>query len=90
MSDELIAEAEIGEEARKFLESDLGKVLVGFAEQEILSAQVGLEKVSPHNISAIQGFQLQARFGRSFKDWLAELVSRGNAAMEAYKQQRDS
>lgn len=90
MSDELIAEAEIGEEARKFLESDLGKVLVGFAEQEVLSAQIALETVSPNDANAVQSLQFQAKFGRSFKGWLGELVSRGNAAMEAFKQQRDS
>lgn len=87
---QLIAEAEIGEEARKFIESDLGRTLVGMAQQEILSAQIALGTVDPDDKKAIVALQNQIWRGEQFEQWLKELVSRGNDAMNAYVQQRSN
>jgi hypothetical protein len=88
MNDELIAEAELGDEARKFLDGDLGKWLVGCAEQEVQAAQEALETADPNNEKAIRDLQNKAWRGRRFKEWLAELVSRGEGAIAAFKQQQ--
>ena len=89
MNDELIAEAELGEEARHFLESDLGKCLLGMAQQEIALAQEALERVDPANAEAVRKLQNQAQLGRQFEKWLLELVDRGDTAIKVFKQQNE-
>ena len=85
-SEELIAEAEIGEEARKFLESDLGKTLLGMAQQEILVAQEELETVDPANTEKIRHLQNQAKIARNFESWLTELITKGENAIVLWRQ----
>lgn len=85
--DELIAEAEIGEQAKAFLESDLGKVLLGMAQQEVQMAQEGLETVDPMNLIAIRELQNKAWLGRRFEEWLGYLITRGEQAKTIFKQQ---
>lgn len=87
MSDVLIAEAELGEEARRFMESDLYRCMVGMAEQEVLAAHELLETHDPSDVEGIRKLQNQAARGRSFKGWLVELVDKGNTALEVFKQQ---
>lgn len=86
--DELIAEAELGEEARNFLKGNLGQWLIGCAEQEIQSAHEDLENVKPTEKEKIRELQNQAWRARSFSKWLVELVSRGENAIQSYKQQQ--
>ena len=86
-NDELIATAEIGEEARRFLESDLGQCLLGMADQEIAAAQEALLTVVPMDFEGIRKLQNQAQVALYFKQWLAELVDKGNSAIEVFKQQ---
>lgn len=90
MSDELIADAELGDEAKRFLESDLGRCLVGMAQQEVMAAQEALETVDPNQAEEIRALQNKAKLGRQFDEWLHELVDQGNAALEAFRQQRDT
>jgi hypothetical protein len=87
--DELIAEAEIGDESRKFLESDLGKTLIGMAEQEILLAQEALETIDPTKTEEIRSLQNQAKIARNFQQWLTELVDKGNNALNVWRQQNN-
>lgn len=88
MNDELIAAAELGEEARRFLESDLGKCLLGMAQQEVELAQEALERVSPTDVEAIRSLQNKALMGRQFEQWLMELLDKGNNAMTVFKHQQ--
>lgn len=85
MNDELIAEALIGDEAKKFLESDLGKVIIGLADQKTEEARIGLESVDPEDRATILKLQNQAAFGRQFKAWLSELFNAGEQALEVIK-----
>ena len=85
MSDELIAEALIGEDAEKFVKSELGQVILGFAQQEVDSARDALEKADPAEIEAIRQLQFKARFGREFQAWLIELIERGAEARKVIK-----
>ena len=88
--DELIATAELGEEARKFLDSDLGRCLVGMAQQEIAAAQDALEKVAPTDTEAITGLQNHAKVARWFEQWLYELVDKGNSALEVWRHEQET
>ena len=83
----LIAEAELGEEARAFLQSDLCKCLLGMAKQEVDAAQQGLEQVDPSDINKVRELQNKAWRGRQFEAWLTELIMNGDQALALYRQQ---
>lgn len=85
---ELIAEAEIGDEARRFVESDLGKTLLGMADQEIKAAQADLETVDPSDTEKIRALQNKAAVARHFEEWLVELIDRGSNALEVWKNEQ--
>jgi len=53
-NDELVAQAELGEEARRFLESDLGKYIIGVARQEAQLALVKLSTADPTNVEYVR------------------------------------
>lgn len=83
--DELIAEALVGDEAKRFLESDLGKIVLGIADQESEAARVALESVDADDIQAIRKLQNKAAMGRLFRQWLIELFTTGESALEVYR-----
>lgn len=85
MNAELIAAAELGEEARKFLESDLCRCILGMAAQQIAAAQEALENVDPSDTKKIIALQNEAKLGRQFEDWLRELVSEGDNAIAVFR-----
>jgi hypothetical protein len=88
VNDELVAAAELGDEAKRFLESDLGRCLLGMAEQEVQLAQEALAEVDPTDTEAIRKLQNHAKLYRQFNDWLKELLDKGEAALQAFIQQR--
>ena len=90
MSDELIAQAEIGEQAKKFVESDLGQCLIGMAQQEIQVAKDALAETDPDDSKAIRKLQNDIKVAAYFEQWLAELISNGNNAMQIFMQQREN
>ncbi len=86
---ELIAEAMLGNEAVEFLKSELWKYMAGVAEQEVQVALQALSTVDPIDTEAVRKLQNKVKMYSDFEEWLAELVSKGNDAIEAYKQTRD-
>ena len=88
-TDQLIAEAEMGEQARKFLESELYQVMNGFAEQEVRLALELLETVDPTDTKEITNLQNNIKVGKWFTKWLEELVYRGDQAISVFNQQRE-
>jgi hypothetical protein len=88
VNDELVAAAELGDEAKRFLESDLGRCLLGMAEQEVQLAQEALAEVDPTDTEGIRKLQNQAKLYRTFNEWLKELLDKGEAALQAFIQQR--
>ena len=88
--DELIAEAELGEEAKNFLEGNLGKYLKGVAEQEIGFKQEALLKVDADNTIAIRALQNEAHRWQMLIELLEGLIQSGNQAIEVFKQQTDT
>lgn len=90
MNEELIAAAELGEEARNFLASDLGKVMLGIAKQEVQLAQAALLDVKPTDAEAITLLQNKARLGLNFEQWLLELLSKGENALAVFRQEQQT
>ena len=86
--DELISAAELGDEAKRFLESDLGRCILGMAQQQVALAQEALEKISPVETEAIRALQNKAALGRQFEQWLVELLHEGEQSMRIFKQQQ--
>lgn len=87
---EQIAQALIGEEAKKFLESDLGKCLVGMAEHESQLAMEALASVNPTDVPAIERLQNRVALGRQFGEFLKELIQEGENALATWRQKNDT
>lgn len=81
MSNDLLwAEAVLGRDAQEFLESDIGRYLIGRCNQEIAEAQDKLSMVSPWRRNRIRQLQNEVWRAKSVKDWLVELVTAGTQA----------
>ena len=81
-----ISEALIGEEAKKFKESELGQVLIGMAEHESQLAMEALATVNPTDVPAIERLQNRVALGRQFGAFIEELINRGDQALMEWKQ----
>lgn len=80
MRDVLIAEAVLGRDAEEFLNSDLGRYLVGRANQEEQEALDKLARVSSWRRNRIKELQAEVWRARSVRLWLAEMVQAGRQA----------
>ncbi|MCR4298643.1 MAG: hypothetical protein NUV75_07820 [Gallionella sp.] len=89
MNEELIADAELGEESRKFIESDLGRCVLGMAAQEVLLAQEKLGDVPPSDTAAIIELQNRVKVGKWFEQWLVELLQQGEQALEIFRHEKE-
>ena len=87
--DELIAEAELGKQAKDFLESELGRCLIGMAKQDADIAKEGLANVNPTDTEAVRKLQNKVQLGMQFEQWLRTLVANGDAAINVFKQQEN-
>lgn len=79
----LLAEAMLGRDAEDFINSDIGRYLLGRAEQEAAEAAELLAKVSPWRRNRIRQLQNEIWRAQSIKGWLAEMVTGGKAAFHA-------
>lgn len=89
MTAELIAEAELGEQAEAFMESDLGRYFVGCCDQEIESAQERLKVADPENARVIRQLQNDIWRAESAKRWFAELIAAGKTAIEVLRDEQE-
>lgn len=81
MSNELhIAEAVLGRDAADFLNSDLGRYVIGQCDIEIAEAQEKLATVSPWRRNRIRELQNEIWRAQSLRGWLAGLVIAGRQA----------
>jgi len=76
------AEAILGDEADKFMRSDLGKIVLGLAAQEAELAMDKLKTVDPANYKLIQGLQNEIWRAESIERWLRELIIEGDQALK--------
>lgn len=91
MSDnaELYAEAMLGQDVESFLASDIGRYLIGRADQESADAADKLKTVFPWRRRRITELQNQIWRAESFQSWLGELIIRGRQATSQLEQQED-
>jgi hypothetical protein len=89
MNDEEIRVVELGEEARNFLESHLGREIMDRAQKRYEDALLLLAKADPNDPKAIMKIQNQIQLFEQFDAWLREIVDTGNSALEAYKQEQE-
>jgi len=86
--DQLIAEAIMGDEAKKFLEGDLGRYMKGVADQEVEEAIIDLQDTDPTDTKKVWEIKNRIWRARNFSTWLLELVQRGEEALRVYQQQK--
>lgn len=82
----LVAEVDLGQQAREFLASDLGRHLVGCLHQEVLLAQEGLEQTAAWRRRRIQELQNRVWRAKFMLSWLRDLILSGKAADGALKE----
>lgn len=90
MNEDHIAAAEIGEEAKKFMESELGQVILGMAKQDALLAMEALAEVDPTSVEKIRVLQNTVYLSNTFEQWLKELISKGDNAIDTFRQQQET
>src|SRR5262245_41011429 len=77
---ELQAEALLGDDARRFLESELGQAVLGLADKEKGAALVALCDVDPTDSKKIMEYQNIIARANSFAGWIADLIEQGREA----------
>lgn len=87
MNEELYAEAMLGKDAEEFLNTDIGRYLVGRAEQESAEAMEQLKRVYPWRRRKIQELQAKVWRADSVQGWLAELIISGKQALQTLDDQ---
>ena len=85
----LVAEADFGRQVKEFLQSDIGRYLLGCAQQEHQAALEALKRTSPWRRRRITDLQNQAWRAESFMSWLRELLIRGRTAEGALVERED-
>ena len=77
----LMAEAVLGRDVEDFCRSDIGRYLIGRANQEIEVATMQLKRVLPWRRRKIQDLQNQIWRGEQLKEWLLEQIQAGKTAV---------
>lgn len=83
---ELFSEAILGKDAEDFINSEIGRYLIGCADQEAFEAVEKLKKVYPWRTRRITELQNEIWRAESFKSWIAELVIKGRQATQQLEQ----
>lgn len=86
----LIAEFDIGSQARQFLSGDLGKLIAGRSEIEVRAATAELRTVDPTDVKKIRELQNKADQAERALKWLVEAVVRADQAELAVAQMEDN
>ena len=86
---ELYAEAMLGEDVETFLNSDIGRFLVGRAEQEATEAMQELKRCFPWRRRRITELQTRIWRAESIQRWLGELIIQGRQAMTQIEQSEE-
>ena len=78
----LIAEAQIGQEAEDWLNSQIGQYIVGCANQDIRDAMDQLKRADPDDSKMIRDLQLKISSRELAVRWIMEIIDRGNDAFQ--------
>lgn len=79
----LIAEVDLGRQAKEFFQSDLGRYILGCAQQEAQSALIELSTVSWWRFIKVRELQNRMWRARMLIAWMADLVRSGKSAEQA-------
>lgn len=85
----LVAEVDLGMQARDFLRSDLGRHLVGCLQQEVDDAQAQLNTTASWRRRRIQDLQNRVWRSQFMMSWLRDLILSGKSADGALKEVQD-
>ena len=89
----MLAEAELGEQARHFLASELGRCILGIADQDAQSAMLELSEVialDPTDIKKITSLNNQIILNRMFESRLKELFHKGEQAIGVWRHEHST
>ena len=78
----LLAEVHLGEDAAVFIKSDLGKYVIGRANQEIKMAESELRRVYWWRTNRIRYLQNKIARAENTKMWLVECLNAGQIALQ--------
>jgi hypothetical protein len=90
MNEVLMAEAVLGRDAQDFVNSDVGRYILGRASQEKAEALEQLSRVSPWRRNRIRQLQNAVWRADSVALWIAELISSGRQAETVLEEERDA
>lgn len=76
----LFAEADLGWQAKEFFDSDIGRYLIGCAQQEYSEASAALKTVAWWRAFRITELQNQMLRAENFMVWLRDLLIKGKGA----------
>ena len=79
----LIAEAHLGQAAEDWLHSDIGRYVLGTANQEIKLAVEQLKTVDPDKEKAVRELQFSIAKCELAIKWILEVIDRGNDAFQS-------
>jgi hypothetical protein len=84
------AEAALGRDAKEFFASDLGRYMVGCAQQDYAGAMQKLRRTWPWRWRRIQQLQNEARLAEMFPVYLRDLIIKGKAAELALEDREEA
>lgn len=85
----LLAEVELGLDVRAFLGTDVGKLIAGRAEHDLVTARLELEAADPEDPKLIRSIQNRIAVARNVITWLEEAIGNGRQA-EAVLHEQDA
>jgi hypothetical protein len=80
--------ATFGRQVEMFLETDIGKYLVGCASRESDEAVALLKSCDPMDPSAVVAAQMRAKVADNFVAWLGDAIAAGESAKIALEQEQ--
>jgi len=86
MMDEIEELIYVGEEAKKFKSSPIGKRILAAAKAEEASGLHALSVADPHDVSAIMDIQQDIRVARAVPGWIQQTIADGDVACQEYIQ----
>ena len=89
VSASLFVEHDMGERAKEFIASDLGRFMIGAAQQDMQDAHNKLARTLPFRWRRIQSLQNEIRVAEMFVGYLQELVTLGYAAGKSLEERDD-
>jgi len=85
----LLAEITLGDEAKKFFNSDIGRFILGRATEEIDQALSEFKDIDPTDDKGIRNLQQKIAVAEKLPIWLNECIVEGEQAMAVIDQEEE-